>query len=145
VVGCNSTTVMWPTARSWTVFKRTLPQSSRSDVTYVVPVVVNCSYCTPDDGYGTYPKHVEWSCNKIKILVLHLVGHFLCIYIENDARNHEPKIHEPGILFLTKFSRNAKYRREVIKLESNFRYFCGFTKRTKVTLCSGCCRVGIRN
>jgi hypothetical protein len=31
------------------------------------------------------------SCNKIKILVLHLVGHFVCIYIEDDARNHEPK------------------------------------------------------
>jgi hypothetical protein len=60
--------------------KPTLPQSSRSDVTYVVPVVVNCSYCTPDDGYGTCPKHVEWSCNKIKILVLHLVGHFVCMY-----------------------------------------------------------------
>jgi hypothetical protein len=25
----------------------------------VVPVAVNCSYCTPDDGYGKYPKHVE--------------------------------------------------------------------------------------
>jgi hypothetical protein len=24
--------------------------------------------------------------------MLHLVGHFVCIYIENDARNHEPKI-----------------------------------------------------
>jgi hypothetical protein len=92
--GCGwvRTTVMWPIARSWTVFKPTLPQGSRSDLTYVVPVVVNCSYCTPDDGYGKYPKHVEWSCNKIKILVLHLVGHFVCIYIENDARNHEPKI-----------------------------------------------------
>jgi hypothetical protein len=59
---------------------------------YVVPVVVNCSYCTPDDGYGKYAKHVKWSCSKIKILVLHLVGHFVCVYIENDARNHEPKI-----------------------------------------------------
>jgi hypothetical protein len=46
---------------------------------YVVPVVVNCSYCTPDDGYEKYQKHVEWSCNKIKIIVLHLVGHFVCI------------------------------------------------------------------
>jgi hypothetical protein len=82
---------MWPTAWSWTVFKPTLPQGSRSDVTYVVPVVVNCSYYTPDDGYGKYPKHVEWSCNKIKILVLHLVGHFVCMYIENDARKHEPE------------------------------------------------------
>jgi hypothetical protein len=77
----NSTTVMWPTVRSWTVFKPTLPQGSRSDGPYVVPVVVNCSYCTPDDGYGKYPKHVEWTCNKIKILVLHLVGPFVCIYI----------------------------------------------------------------
>jgi hypothetical protein len=61
--------------------KPTLPQGSRSNVTYVVPVVVNCSYCTPVDGYGKYPNHVESSCNKIKILVLHLVGHFVCIYI----------------------------------------------------------------
>jgi hypothetical protein len=29
------------------------------DVTYVVPVAVNYSYCTPDNGYGKYPKHVE--------------------------------------------------------------------------------------
>jgi hypothetical protein len=60
--------------------KPTLPQGSRVNVTSVVPAVVNCSYCTPDDGYGKCPKHVEWSCNKIKILVLHLVGHFVCIY-----------------------------------------------------------------
>jgi uncharacterized membrane protein YhdT len=59
---------------------------------YVVPVVVNCSYCTPDVGYGKYPKHVELSCNKIKILVLHLVRHFVCVYIENDVRNREPKM-----------------------------------------------------
>jgi hypothetical protein len=74
-----STTVMWPAARTWTIFKRTLPQSSRSNVTYDVPVAVNCSYCTTDVGYGKYPKHVEWSCNKIKILVLHLIGHFVCV------------------------------------------------------------------
>jgi hypothetical protein len=79
----NSATVMWPAARSWTIFKRTLPQSSRPNVTYVVPVAVNCSYCTPDDGYGKYPKHIQWSCNKIKILLLHLVGHFVCVYTEN--------------------------------------------------------------
>jgi hypothetical protein len=27
------------------------------------------------------------------VLVLHLAGHFMCICIENDARNHEGKIH----------------------------------------------------
>jgi hypothetical protein len=60
---------------------------------YVVPMAVNCSYCTADDGYGKYLKHVECSCNKIKILVLHLVGHFVCIYTKNDVRNHELKIY----------------------------------------------------
>jgi hypothetical protein len=72
-----------------TVFKPMLPQSSRSNVTYVVPVTVNCSYCTPDDGYGKYSKHVEWSCNKIKILVLHLVGHFVCISITMKVGCHD--------------------------------------------------------
>jgi hypothetical protein len=61
--------------------------------TYVVPVTVNCSYSTPDYGYGKYPKRVEWSCNKIEILVLHLVGRFVCIYLEKDARSHEPEVH----------------------------------------------------
>jgi hypothetical protein len=36
-------------------------------------MAVNCSYFTPDDEYEKYPKHVEWSCNKIKILVLHFL------------------------------------------------------------------------
>jgi hypothetical protein len=49
---------MWLTARLWTLFKWTLPQRSRPNVTYVVQVVVNYSYCTPDDGCGNYPKHV---------------------------------------------------------------------------------------
>jgi hypothetical protein len=51
------------------ILKHTLPQRSLPNITYVVLVAVNCSYCTPDDGYGNYPKHVEWSCNKIQILV----------------------------------------------------------------------------
>jgi hypothetical protein len=62
------------------IFKRTVPQRSLPNVTYVVAVAVDCSYCIPDDGYGNYPKHAEWSCNKIKILVMHLVGHFMCIF-----------------------------------------------------------------
>jgi hypothetical protein len=39
---------------------------------------------------GKCPKHVERSCNKTKILLLHLVG-YLYTFVENDARNHEPK------------------------------------------------------
>jgi hypothetical protein len=41
------------------IFKRISPHSSRPNVTYAIPVAVNFSYCTPDDGYGKYPKHVE--------------------------------------------------------------------------------------
>jgi hypothetical protein len=37
---------------------------------YVVAFTVNYSYCTPDDGCGKYPKLVEWSCSKTKVLVL---------------------------------------------------------------------------
>jgi hypothetical protein len=48
-------------------------------------------YCTPDDGCEKYPKHVEWSCNKTKIIALHLVGTFY-MHIHCDARNHERKI-----------------------------------------------------
>jgi hypothetical protein len=36
----------------------TVAELERSNVTYAVPVTVNCSYCT-DYGYGKYPKHVE--------------------------------------------------------------------------------------
>jgi hypothetical protein len=63
---------------------------------YVVPVTVNCSYCTSDDGCGECPKHVELSCNKTKILLLHLVV-YLCTYVENDARNHEPTKITPSV------------------------------------------------
>jgi hypothetical protein len=64
----------------------------RNTLTVVVSHWHNYSYCTPDDGYGKYPKHVQWSCNEIKILTLYLVGHFMCIFIENNARNHEVKM-----------------------------------------------------
>jgi hypothetical protein len=70
----------WPLRRL--KVKSILPQLSLPNVTYVVPVAVNYSYCTPNDGYGKYPKQVEGSCNKINI-VLHLVGHFMCIFIMN--------------------------------------------------------------
>jgi hypothetical protein len=75
-----------------------LPQQSLPNVTYVIPVAVNCSYCTPDDGYGKYTKHVEWSCNKIKI-VLHLVGHFVCIYIHIEIYKYK-SIYRLYILYI---------------------------------------------
>ena len=31
-----------------------------------VPEAVVTASCTPDDGWGQHPKHVEWSCRKIK-------------------------------------------------------------------------------
>jgi hypothetical protein len=43
-------------------------------------VALNCSYCTPDDGYRNYPKHVQWSCNEIKIQCCILLD-ISCMYI----------------------------------------------------------------
>jgi hypothetical protein len=43
----------------WTFVKRIITQRSLPNVTYVVPVAVNYSYCNPDDGCGKYPKHVS--------------------------------------------------------------------------------------
>jgi hypothetical protein len=43
----------------WKGLKWTLPRNSRANVTYDIPVTVHCSYCTPDDGRGECPKHVE--------------------------------------------------------------------------------------
>jgi hypothetical protein len=66
-VSCsNSTTVMWPIARFWTILKWTLPQNSRSNIAYVTPATVNCSYCTSDEGRGDCPKLVEWPRNKTR-------------------------------------------------------------------------------
>ena len=45
--------------------------------------------CTPDDGRGWHPKHVEWTCRIIDCFVAHLVGQLL-IQI-SDARNHKHK------------------------------------------------------
>jgi hypothetical protein len=61
----------------------------------IVNLVVTSVLKTVQDravGHTTVVESELNHCNKSKILVLHLVGHFVCIYIENDARNHEPKI-----------------------------------------------------
>jgi len=47
--------------------------------------------CTPDDGCGWHPKHVEWTCKIIDCFVFHLVGHLLIQ--TSDARNHKHNIH----------------------------------------------------
>jgi hypothetical protein len=39
-----------------------------------VPEAVVTVLCTPDDGCGWHPKHVEWTCWIIDCFVLHLIG-----------------------------------------------------------------------
>jgi hypothetical protein len=39
---------------------------------WLVPVAVTTVLCTPNDGCGRHPKHVEWSCRKIKYR-LHII------------------------------------------------------------------------
>ena len=41
--------------------------------TWIVPVAVTTVLCTPDDGRGRHPKHVECYCSKIKYR-LHIVA-----------------------------------------------------------------------
>ena len=38
---------------------------SSNDI-WPVPEAAVTVLCTPDHGYGQHPKHVEWSCSKIK-------------------------------------------------------------------------------
>jgi len=42
-----------------------------------VPEAVVTVLCTPNDGCGWHPKHVEWTCRIIDCFVLHLVGQLL--------------------------------------------------------------------
>ena len=60
-------------------------------IIWLVPVTVTTVLCTPDDGCERHPKHVEWSCSKIKYR-LHIVASHWTFIIKNcDARNHEHK------------------------------------------------------
>jgi len=49
----------------------TLEWGSCIDI-WLVPVAVVTVLCTPDDGRGRHPKHIEWYCSKIKYR-LHIV------------------------------------------------------------------------
>jgi len=48
-----------------------------------VPEALVTVLCTPDDGYGWHPKHIEWTCRKIDCFVLHLVGQSLTLWTPN--------------------------------------------------------------
>jgi hypothetical protein len=103
---------------------------------YVVPVAVNCSYCTADDGYGKYQKHVEWSCNKFKILVLCLVGHFVCVYMA--------PILQEFVNFQNMFRRSIQTSpgKALKKTFSNFTCLCGqhnFFSRATCSSRAACC------
>jgi phenylalanyl-tRNA synthetase alpha subunit len=50
----TATFVPWLTARLWTLLNGFYHYAHDPTLTYVVPVAVNCSYCTADDGYGKY-------------------------------------------------------------------------------------------
>jgi len=42
-----------------------------------VPEAIVLVLCTPDDGCGFHPQHVEWTCRIIDCFVLHLVRELL--------------------------------------------------------------------
>ena len=55
-----------------------------------VPEAVVTVLCTPDDGCGWHPKHVEWTCRIINILLCVYLGQLLIQ--NNDAQNHKHRI-----------------------------------------------------
>jgi hypothetical protein len=85
--------VQWDAALvSWFYYKITLHVSGTFRTHHqeykqtVVPVLYQWPWttvhCTPDNGCGKCPKRVEWSCNKTKILVLHLGLYiYVCTHI----------------------------------------------------------------
>ena len=59
---------------------------------WLVPVAVTTVLCTPDDGCGRHPKHVEWHCSKIKhslhtvasrtfINITHIIFNYFLIFL----------------------------------------------------------------
>jgi hypothetical protein len=112
----NSTTVLWPTARFWTTLKL--------DVTTKFTIQRNECYTSDRQLQLLYSWWWAWrvpetSCNKTKILLLHLVG-YLYTYVENDTRNHEPKVcHVPHnyrniLLILQNTSKLADKRKHIL-------------------------------
>jgi len=47
---------------------------------WMVPEAEVTVLCTPDDGCGWHPKHVEWTCRIIDCVVLHLIRQLIYIY-----------------------------------------------------------------
>ena len=50
-----------PTWQSWPRWRKVTAK-----IIWPVPEAVFTVLCTPDDGCGQHPKHVKWSCSKIK-------------------------------------------------------------------------------
>jgi len=69
---CSYLPPTWP---SWPRWRQVAAQKIRP-----VPEAVVTVLCTPDDGCGWHPKHVEWTCRIInRLLLLHLVGQLLIL------------------------------------------------------------------
>ena len=53
-----------------------------------VPEAVVTVLCTPDDGCGWHPKHVQWTCRIIDCSLLHLTGQllmYMCLLLEGHT------------------------------------------------------------
>ena len=76
-------------ARPWTLLVRFYPNIFKS---MTCSSCCNYSLCTPDDGCGRHPKHMEWLGSKTDkdSLELHLVG--LLNALTYDTRKYEHKL-----------------------------------------------------
>ena len=55
-------TAVWTAFQTWPRWKKVA-----APITWPVLEAVVTVLCTPDDGCGQHPKHVQWSCSKIKL------------------------------------------------------------------------------
>ena len=88
ICSCSYLTPTWPTWPRWS--------EVAAQIIWLVPVAVITVLCTPDNGCGRQPKHVEWYSSKIKYR-LHIVASrwtfinihlhvFMCVYLEGNSR-----------------------------------------------------------
>ena len=73
----------------WSYLLPTWPRWKKvaSTIIWPVPEAVVTVLCTPDDGCGQHPKHVEWSCSKIKLTVNSCIS---LVYYNTDLRCKGP-------------------------------------------------------
>jgi len=112
--------------RYWSYFFVLLPPSNVANLTTLdggsctVPEAVVTVLCTPDDGCGWHPKHVEWTCRTINRLLC-VASRWIIINIDQRARNHKHKrlVYNYQLLVITMILRKFVNQYSTLQADSN--------------------------